>query len=244
MHLPNVSTKLRTGLFAQSAILALACAAALLAGGCPCAPYNPEIDPAEFGGPIENPLFPLTPGTTFVYQSAATKGIEEIRVEVTTETKTILGVECVVVHDIVTVGGVLAEDTFDWYAQDNEGNVWYFGEYSERYEDGVFVDTHGSWEAGVDGAKPGIAMKAVPIPGQRYRQEYYAGVAEDLALVVSLDETVTVPFGTFSNCLKTRDTTPLEPGLIEYKYYAPGVGQILTEEPGGVLNELVSIETR
>jgi hypothetical protein len=228
----------------QIRVTTLAMAVAFLSGGCPGVFYHPEIEPKDFGGPIDNPYFPLTPGTTFVYESATEKGVEEIRVEVTEDTKTILGVVCTVVHDVVTIGGVLAEDTLDWYAQDEEGNVWYFGEYSERYEDGVFVDTEGSWEAGVDGAKPGIAMKAHPREAQRYRQEYYPGVAEDMALVVSLDETVTVPFGTFKNCLKTRDFTPLEPGIAEYKYYAPGIGQVLTEEPDGVLNELVNIESR
>ena len=123
----------------------------------------------------------------------------------------------------------LTEATFDWYAQDNEGNVWYMGEDSKEYENGEVVSTEGSWEAGVDGAKPGIIMKADPQVGDSYRQEFYPGHAEDAAKVVSLNETVTVPFGTFTNCLQTRDVNLLDPTENEDKYYCTSVGGVTLE---------------
>ncbi|MBI3961123.1 MAG: hypothetical protein HY335_00085 [Deinococcus sp.] len=202
--------------------------------------YNPLIDPANFVRTVDNPFFPLTPGTTFVYEAITPEGTERVEVFVTPETKDILGVTCTVVRDTVTLDGELVEDTLDWYAQDRDGNVWYFGESARNYEDGVLVSTEGSWEAGVDGAKPGIIMEANPQVGDRYRQEYYVGVAEDMAAVVSLTESVTVPYGSFTNCLKTEDFTPLDPSVIEYKFYCSGVGQVLTLE-GNVRSELISI---
>jgi hypothetical protein len=188
--------------------------------------YDPSIDPADFTNSttIDNPLLPLVPGTTYSYVG----GDESIEVTVTDDTKVILGVSCVVVRDTVTLDGEVVEDTLDWYAQDNDGNVWYMGEDTEEYEDGVVVSTEGSWEAGVDGAKPGIVMHANQPPvGEPYQQEYYACEAEDQAEVVSLDEAVTVPFGQYDNCLQTRELTPLEPDVNEYKYYCPDVGLVL-----------------
>lgn len=189
--------------------------------------YKPHIDPDNFVTTIDNAYFPLKPGTSFVYEGNTGDGLERIEVSVTSDTKKILGVDCTVVRDTVTVGGELAEDTYDWYAQDKEGNVWYFGEDSKEYEGGKVVSTRGSWEAGLNGAQPGIIMKARPVVGEKYRQEYDKGNAEDMAEVVSLSESVTVRTGSYDNCLKTREWTPLEPGVEEYKYYAPGVGQIL-----------------
>jgi hypothetical protein len=132
------------------------------------------------------------------------------------------------VRDRVWLDGELIEDTDDWYAQDKDGNVWYFGEDVKNYENGVLVDRSGSWEAGVDGAKAGVVMWAQPEVGSIYYQEYYQGQAEDIGEVVSDNETVDVPYGTMSGCLQTEDTTPLEPDVLEYKYYCPGVGQALT----------------
>jgi hypothetical protein len=150
----------------------------------------------------------------------------------------------VVVRDTVTVNGQVIEDTYDWYAQDSEGNVWYFGEDSKTYENGVVTSTEGSWEAGVDGALPGIVMKASPQIGETYRQEYYPGVAEDMADVASITESVKVPYGDFEYVLKTRDYSPLNPDVIEYKYYASGVGFILeTNADGGGRIELIEIRT-
>ena len=190
-------------------------------------PYDPVINPADFVAQIDNQYLPLTPGTTFVYEGETEDGKERIEVSVTHETKEILGVTCIVVRDRVWVDGELAEDTLDWFAQDKDGNVWYFGEDSKEYEDGKVVSTEGSWEAGVDGAKPGIIMKANPQVGDAYRQEYYEDEAEDMAEVLSLNESVSVAYGSFENCLKTQEWTPLEPDIVENKYYAPGVGVIL-----------------
>ena len=191
-------------------------------------PYAPNIDPADFVSEIDNKYFPLKPGTTFVYEGKSAEGTEHIEVTVTHETKQIMGVNCIVVRDRDRIDGKLAEDTFDWYAQDKEGNVWYFGEATKEYENGKVVSTEGSWEAGVDGAKPGIIMPADPKAGETYRQEYYKGEAEDMAKVLSLDESATVAYGSLDHLLMTKDWNPLEPAAgVSHKYYAPGVGKVL-----------------
>lgn len=201
--------------------------------------YDPSIDPADYVDATDNPLWPLVPGTKYIYQA----GDETIEVIVTNDTRQILGVTTTVVHDVVSVGEEIIENTYDWYAQDTAGNIWYFGEDTQEYEDGRVVSTEGSWEAGVDGAQPGIVMHAVqPATGLPYRQEYYACEAEDMAEVVSLGESVTVPFGRFYNCLQTREFTPLEPGVNEYKYYAPGVGLVLeVDVRTGARTELIAV---
>ncbi|MGB8328558.1 MAG: hypothetical protein WCE62_00415 [Polyangiales bacterium] len=190
------------------------------------ATYDPSVEPSNFTSSttIDNPLLPLVPGATYTYQG----GSETIMVSVTNTTKVILGITCVEVRDTVRVDGEVTEDTLDWYAQDDEGNVWYMGEDTKEYEGGEVVSTEGSWEAGVDGAKPGIVMHATqPAIGEPYRQEFYACEAEDFAEVVSLDEDVTVPVGAYTNCLQTREFTPLEPDVNEYKYYCPDLGLVL-----------------
>jgi len=206
-------------------------------------PYAPNIDPADFSNStvVDNEYFPLTPGTTMTYEG---KG-ERIVVEVTYETREVMGITCVVVRDRVWEGEELIEDTFDWYAQDNDGNVWYMGEDSKELEKGEVVSTEGSWEGGVDGAFPGIIMLAKPLDGLWYRTEYYEGEAEDLAQILSLNETVTVPYGTFTNCLKVLDFNALEPGVEEHKYYAPGIGVVKEVEVkgGSDFAELVDIQT-
>jgi hypothetical protein len=206
----------------------------------PGANYNPQINPADFSPTVNNQYFPLPPGTTYVYQAAVPEGTRRVEVSVQKETKTILGVTCRVVRDRVTLNGALEEDTLDWYAQHRDGTVWYFGEDAKTYQNGIVVGTKGSWEGGVDGAKPGIVMEAHPAVGDRYRQEYLKDVAEDEAEVAALAESVTVPYGAFNACLRTRESTRLEPGVTAEKYYAPGVGQVLTVE-GGVREELVSV---
>lgn len=188
--------------------------------------YAPRIRPADFGGPVDNPYFPLAPGSRWVYEGRNPEGNERTVVEVTRDTKTILGITAVVVHDTVTKDGNVKEDTFDWYAQDRQGNVWYLGEDTKEYANGVVVSTKGSWEAGVNGAQPGIIMKARPKAGATYRQEYFKGQAEDFAQVLSTRESVSVPAGTYRDVLKTKDFTPLEPELLEHKYYARGVGVV------------------
>jgi hypothetical protein len=184
--------------------------------------YAPHINPAQFTTKIENEYLPLKPGTTFVYEG----GTERDEMTVTHSTKMVMGVECVVVDDRAWEEGKLIEKTYDWFAQDKEGSVWYFGEDTKEYENGEVTSTKGSWEAGVDGAKPGIIMQAEPKVGQTYRQEYYPGEAEDMAKVQSLDASVTVPYGSFDHVLETKEWTPLEPGFFEKKYYVRGVGPL------------------
>lgn len=190
------------------------------------ASYAPEIDPAAFVKAIDNPYMPLIPGTVRTYLGTSEEGQEREVFFVTYETKKILGVTTTVVHDKVYVRGVLHEDTFDWFAQDRDGNVWYFGEDSRDIEDGKIVSRSGSWEAGVDGAQPGIVMPADPQVADLYRQEFLEGTAEDTAEVLRLDETVSVPHGDFEDVLVTEDRNPLEPGLVENKYYARGIGVV------------------
>jgi hypothetical protein len=207
-------------------------------------PYAPAIDPADFVATIDNPYLPLTPGTVLIYEGVSEGEREVDVVRVTHLTKEILGVTATVVRDEVFVGGELAELTFDWYAQDVHGNVWYLGEDSKEYENGEVVSTAGSWEAGVDGAQPGILMLGAPQIGDLYRQEYYAGEAEDMARVVALDGAVTVPYGAFDAVLVTEDSTPLEPKLLERKYYAPGIGVVLERLIEGGHEVLRLVEVR
>jgi len=204
----------------------------------------PQIDPSNFVRFVTNPYFPLIPGTTFVYEGQ-TEGVPTREVvTVTNETRVILGVTTTVVHVQSYEGGVLIEETFDWYAQDVQGNVWYFGEDTKELDEaGNVVSTEGSWEAGVDGAHPGIIMLADPKKGQRYQQENAPGVAEDMAQVRNLDASVCVLYGCFDNVLVTKEWTPLERGVVEKKYYAPGVGFILSvmTKGGEERLELVSV---
>jgi hypothetical protein len=192
------------------------------------APYDPVIDPSNFVARIDNPYFPLRPGTTFIYEGQTDEGFEHDEFAVTHNTKVILGVTCVEVHDTVTTDGELTEATLDWFAQDRDGNVWYFGENTQEFEDGLITTIEGTWMAGVNGDKPGIIMKARPAIGDFYRQEFSLANAEDFAETLSLTEHVTVPAGTFHHCLKSQETTPLETDLLEHKFYAPGIGNVLT----------------
>ena len=204
--------------------------------------YNPPFDPANFTTPGTNPYLPLVLGSVKTLEIETDEGIEQVRVEVTTDTKVILGVTCLVVNDVVTLDGELVEDTDDWFAVDRFGNVWYLGEDSKDYEGGVLVSTEGSWEAGVDDAEAGVLMFAEPILGVTYRQEYYEGVAEDMATIVELGAAETVEYGSFVGCLRTRDFTPIEPGTHEIKTYAPGVGLILEEDDEGERTELTDVQ--
>ena len=193
--------------------------------------YHPEIDPSDFEEGQENPFFPLVPGLTRVYAGETEEGLEEVVVTVTEETREILGVSCTVVRDTAYLDGEVIEDTLDYYAFDRFGNAWYFGENSLEYEEGLVVSTHGSWIAGEDGAKPGIIMLASPQPGDVYRQEFALGEAEDAGEVLSLFESITVPYGSFTDCLQTEDFTPLEPDALEYKFYAEGIGVVKEVNP-------------
>jgi hypothetical protein len=188
--------------------------------------YSPVIDPAAFTAAIDNPFLPLAPGSRWTFRETSSDGeIEVITVEVLDEYRTVMGVETIVVHDIAAnEDGEVLEDTFDWYAQDADGNVWYFGEDTTAYEDGQ-ASTAGSWEAGQGGALPGIVMPGAPAVSEvGYRQEYLAGEAEDMGQVIALGAPVTVTAGAFTDTITTRDWTPLDPDVVEEKTYARGVG--------------------
>jgi hypothetical protein len=207
------------------------------------------IDPADFTTRIDNPWWPMKPGSRWVYRETTPDGpAQRVVVTVTTRTKLIAnGVRARVVHDAVTAEGMPVEITDDWYAQDRCGNVWYLGEDTKEYEDGKVVSTEGSFEAGVDGAQPGVIVPAKPMPGMRYRQEYWAGHAEDRGEVFSLTERAEVPFGYFrkGRVLMTRDLNPLEPKVLEYKFYARGIGPVLAigVSGGSDREELVRYES-
>jgi hypothetical protein len=201
--------------------------------------------PAEFVTEITNPYLAFQIGKKFYYEGETDEGFETIVVEVTAEKKIILGISTTVVHDQAFLDGELVEDTFDWLAQDSDGNVWYFGEDSKEIEDGEVVSSEGSWEAGVDGALPGLLMPASPENGMKYQQEFAEDIAEDMAIVINTSKTVEIESGTYEGCLETLEFTPLEPGQREHKYYSPGLGLILELSPRGGRQsiELVSVFT-
>jgi hypothetical protein len=194
---------------------------------------TPTPDPADFVATISNPWLPFAPGSTWVYRTTSSDGNQTDTVTVLDRTKVVAGVTATVVHDVATdAHGTVLEDTYDWYAQDTAGNVWYFGEDTTAYEDGK-SDKTGSWEAGVDGGQAGIVMLARPRLGDGYQQELLKGTAEDRARILSLTQAVTVPAGSWTGVLQTEDTTPLEPDVIERKYYTEGVGSIREEDVSG-----------
>ncbi|HEX6135966.1 MAG TPA: hypothetical protein VFZ24_18480 [Longimicrobiales bacterium] len=219
-------------------------------------PQDPVfLNPADAAAD-PNPWFPLVPGTSWTYEAETEDGVETTVDAVTGDTREVDGVEATVVRDEVYLEGELIELTFDWYAQDTDGNVWYMGEASCEWEPGDYQegdeyeegcgeagDPAGSWEAGVDGAEAGIIMWANPLDhkGKAYRQEYYEGEAEDMAKVLHAGLTVSVPAGTFANCIETMDWTPLEPGSREHKFYCAGYGMVLEvqSQGGRIRNELV-----
>ena len=198
-------------------LAAFAVGAAVVAAPSVAAP--PGLSPD-----ITNPYWPMKPGTRWVYQEGAA---QRNVVTVLKKTETILGAQARTVHDVVYEHGKVVEDTYDWYAQDRQGTVWYMGEATKEYEGG-HVSTAGSWRAGVDGARPGIIVPAHPKIGASYRQEYRKGEAEDWGRNVSLDEQVSVPQGHYDRVFMTRETSVLEPRALEFKFYARGVGPVLT----------------
>ena len=211
------------------ALLAALAMAPGAAAGLPVGGEPVHLDPADFTTRITNPYWPMRPGSRWVYRETASDGTRQrVVVTVKRETKLIAnGITARVVRDVVTERGRPVEVTDDWYAQDRAGNVWYLGEATTEYEDGKPVSTEGSFEAGVDGAQAGVAMPARPRRGLRYRQEHYEGHAEDRASVVSVREQAGVPFGHFKRVLMTRDVNPLEPRVLEFKFYARGIGPVL-----------------
>ena len=204
--------------------------------------YDPDI-PTEWAAAVTNEWFPLTPGTTYEFEGDTDAGLETIVVEVLAETKVIQGVTATVVRDRVYLDDELIEDTFDWYAQDAAGNVWYLGEATQEYENGIPGSTEGSWEWGVEGALPGVVMWADPSAylGESYRQEYAKDVAEDWGKVVALDQNVDVPYGSFTGCVETEDWNGLESGPHEHKFYCSGLGVTLEVEGGGARVELIDV---
>jgi len=206
------------------------------------APYHVNINPPDFTNKVTNSYFRLTPGSVRTYTGTKDGVPLQAVFEVLRQTKTIIGVKCVVVLDTVTLNGSLEEKTYDWFAQDSKGNVWYFGEDSKEYKNGVVVSTTGTWLSGVNGGTPGIVMQANPIPGAPYIEEYLPGVAEDHAQVVKSTSSISVPTGHYTNVVITRNTNPLDPSLIEHKSYAPGVGLVYeTKHYGGSHMEVMQL---
>ena len=236
----------------RTAILALG--AAILVAGCggsdsksdepyplPKGSEPVKLDPADFVDRIDTAYWPMARGSRWVYRETDAEGnTQRVEVTVTERTKTILGIEATVVRDQVTEDGEVVENTSDWYAQDKWGGLWYLGEKTAEYENGRLKSTEGSWEAGVDGAQPGYIVPPNPEVGMSYRQEYYEGEAEDEGEILSLDAHAEVPFGKYDHVMKTRDTTPLEPDVVEEKFYAKGVGPVLTTDSSGSREELLT----
>ncbi|MGL5824434.1 MAG: hypothetical protein ACRCYU_06305 [Nocardioides sp.] len=186
----------------------------------------PLPPPSQFVRHITNPYLPLKPGSKWVYRGYAADRGEKVVVRVLKRTRMIAGIRATVVSDIATLDGKLIEKTRDWYAQDKLGRVWYLGEATTKYEDGT-TSTAGSWETGVNGAKPGVAMfEKFPL-NKRYFQEFLVGEAEDQGEILSRSGRVNGPAGSYRHVWITKDTTPLEPKILELKFYAPGVGMVL-----------------
>ena len=201
--------------------------------GTPAGSDPVRLDPADFTTKIDNRYWPMAPdgapGRRWVLRSKD----ERIVIRVTNKNKDVSGIATLVVNETAKDNnGDLVEVTDDWYAQDADGNIWYLGADAKEYEDGKLVSTGSSWEHGVDGAEAGVIIPAAPSPGLTYRQEYYKGEAEDASKVLRVDARVTVSAGKFGNCLETRDTTALEPNVVERKYYAPDVGLVMAQVAG------------
>jgi hypothetical protein len=219
----------RTGLRCAAATIlfvALATAAAAFGTTAERGVADARIDPSRFSTVVDNPWYPLTPGTTRVYEG--TSGGKPARniVTVTNRTRRLAGVETVVVSDDGYVNGRLEERTLDYFAQDRRGSVWYFGEDTAELDAaGRVRSREGTWHAGRAGGRPGVVMEAEPVVGKKLRQEYLKGHAEDWFRVTTTSTPVTVPYGTFDG-LETREWTPLEPGVLDRKTYGRGIGEL------------------
>ena len=205
-----------------AAIAAIACVQAGQALADELPPYNPVIDPANFVSDITHPYFPMKPGTVFRFEGTrdGERRIDEMTV--TADKKKIMGVEATVVRVISSSGTEIVEKTVDWYAQDKDGNVWYFGEDTAVYKNGKVGNTDGTWMAGVDGALPGFIMKAAPKVGDGYREEFRPKVAEDYAKIIKVDMVAGGPTGQYENVLVTENIDLLDKSKFEHKWYAPG----------------------
>jgi hypothetical protein len=231
---------------AQRRTLSILVTAAVLVSGASASAGSPP-SPGDFVRRVDNPWFPLIPGTTFVYRGVKDGKAARDVVTVTNTTKTIQGVRCTAVQDRLDLAGRLAERTTDWYAQDRRGSVWYFGEATAELDrNGHVTSTEGSWQAGRDGAQAGIYMTARPAVGQSRRQEYYKGHAEDHFAIVSVNAKVSVLYVSSSHAVLTREWTPLEPGTLDHKYYVRGIGNVKEVTVKGPLerSQLVSVRHR
>lgn len=214
--------------------------------GCSNSPTGPNYDPqlpTVWASAVTNPYFPLVPGTVYQYSGQTSAGVETVTTTVLAASRTVNGIPAVEVHDEVFLDGNLIEDTYDWYGQDDAGNVWYLGEDSKTISNGQVTGTAGSWEWGVSGALPGIQMWADPSAhvDEKYRQEFSRGVAQDLGKVIGLDQAVTVPAGSFTGCIKTEDKNELMPNeAVENKFYCPQLGLVSSVDLGDPPLELTS----
>ncbi len=231
-------------------MLAVTCAGGLTALGV-CSPAlagftaRAHSAPSGFSAHVDNPWFPLAPGTTYTYRGVKDGKAARDVLTVTDRTKTIDGATCVVVHDRLYLRGKLAERTTDWYTQDDRGNVWYFGEATAELDaSGHVTSTEGSWQAGVAGARPGIYMPAHPRLGLAGRQEFLKGHAEDHFQVLSLKAAVAVPYGSSAHALLTKEWTPLEPGVLDHKLYLRGIGTALEQTVKGSVERLALVSVR
>jgi hypothetical protein len=236
----------------RHAIASLATAACLTAGGIAVSALagttrttTATVPPAsEFSARVDNPWYPLKPGTVYTYRGVKDGHPARDVMTVTHRTRRIAGVRCVVIEDRLYLSGHLGERTTEWYSQDRQGNVWYFGEDTAELDaSGHITSTSGTWRAGVKGARPGIFMFAHPLVGRSAQQEYFKGQAEDHFRVLSLHASATVPYTASTQAMLTKEWTPLEPGTIDHKLYVRGIGTVLeqTIKGGNERNALTSV---
>jgi hypothetical protein len=244
MHQRIVAALTAITVVAAAALIAMPVGAAPAADTASCP--RPSALPDAFVSQIDNPYLPLTPGTTFTYKGKLDGTPATDVFAVTNATKVIEGVTTTVIHDQVFQRGDLVEDTFDWFAQDASGNVWYFGEDTKELDHGQVVSTEGSWEAGVKNARAGIFMPTQPQVGQVFKQEDANKVAEDCTKIVDLHASIKTPYVTSTDALKTEEFSLLEPGVLDNKYYVRDIGLVAesTVQGGTDSLDLVSVTRR
>jgi len=234
---------MRTKLIAATiAVIAIATTAAvMLSGGAASA----GINPADFNAPVSNPYFPLKPGMVFIYKGSEGNDRLTERLRVTHEHRMIEGVSTTVISDILHANGRLQEKTTDWYANDNAGNVWYFGERTATYHpDGTVASREGTWLAGTNGGIAGVIMPANPYPTDAYRQEFLKGHAEDQAWIVANHEEMRLPYGKLDHIVRSYEWTRLEPNVVSVKFYAPHLGIISERDVAGGTENLKLVHVR
>ncbi len=232
---------------AVGTVLAIGLSTVVLASARPGSQVQPHIgsiDPSNFVRHVTNPFMPLAPGTLLVYRGIKDGQSQTDRVFVTHTTIMIAGIRATVVRDISTHAGRVLERTFDWFAQDKQGNVWYLGEDTRAFGPNGSVSTEGSWKTGVHGAVPGIVMEADPHVADGYRQEFYRGHAEDQAWILTRGGEISVPYGRLDHVLKTMEWTPLEPNVIDRKTYARGIGIVSETSAAGPLETAFLVTAR